>query len=65
MKMVKFTRPMAPHVAGETRVVPDDVADRLVKEDAATVEPSVFDQSRGPELKKAKRYETRSKGGLI
>lgn len=31
MKTVTFARDMAPHVAGESRVVPDDVAARLHK----------------------------------
>jgi hypothetical protein len=38
MKLVTFTRDMRPHSAGDTRVVPDDVAARLV--DAGDVEPN-------------------------
>lgn len=44
MKMVQFTRTMAPHNIGEERAVPDEVADRLVAENAATIIPSIFDK---------------------
>jgi hypothetical protein len=43
MKVVKFNRQMRPHVAGETRAVPDAVAQDLVDEGVAEVVPSVFD----------------------
>ena len=59
MKLVKFTKDMRPHVAGETRVVPDDVADSLVKAGDATVEPSIFD--RQPGARPAKGYRTRAR----
>lgn len=32
MKLVTFARPMAPHGVGDTRLVPDDVAERLREE---------------------------------
>lgn len=34
MKLVEFTRDMAPHVAGESRLVPDTLADTLAAEGA-------------------------------
>lgn len=39
MKLVKFTTAMSPHSVGEERVVPDDVAERLVKNGEATARP--------------------------
>lgn len=38
MKLVTFTRDMHPHSAGDTRVVPDQVAAQLVE--AGDVEPN-------------------------
>ena len=55
MKMIKFTKAMAPHGVGDTRVVPDDMADRLIKEGVAEFEPNViFDAKRKEERKRFK-----------
>jgi hypothetical protein len=35
MKIVTFTTPMRPHSVGDTRIVPDDVADKLVADGVA------------------------------
>jgi len=43
MKLVAFTRDMAPYVKGETRAVPDELADRLIADGDAEVRASVFD----------------------
>lgn len=59
MKQVRFNRDMAPHVKGETRVVPDAVAERLVAADDAVVVPSVFDAQRAAEPEKPKRGAAR------
>lgn len=63
MKMIAFTRDMRPHVKGETRVVPDDVAVRLIAEGAATAHESVFDAAPAepsrPATKRARPYQTR------
>lgn len=57
MKLVEFTRDMRPYTKGDTCAVPDEVADRLVKDGEAVVRPSVFDNA-APEPKRA-RYLTR------
>lgn len=36
MKLVEFTRDMAPHVAGESRLVPDPLAEILAREGTVT-----------------------------
>ena len=36
MKIVEFTRDMAPHVAGESRIVPDLLAEILAAEGSIT-----------------------------
>lgn len=54
MMMIKFTKPMAPHGVGDTRVVPDDVGKRLIKEGAAEFTESIFDKD-----KKKPSYLTR------
>ena len=59
MKMVEFTRDMAPHRKGEGRVVPDDVAARLVAEGVAIERPSVFDDVLDEPAPKRARYLTR------
>jgi hypothetical protein len=46
MKMVKFTKSMSPHGVGDTRVVPDEIARRLVDEDVAEIVPSMFDATK-------------------
>jgi len=62
MRMIKFKRPMAPHGIGDTRVVPDVVAKRLVEDEkVADYEASVFDKPTGeagaatPPIPKRKR----------
>ncbi|MDE1901019.1 MAG: hypothetical protein KGI37_05155 [Alphaproteobacteria bacterium] len=45
MKMVEFTRDMRPHRAGEKRVVPDVVADKLIADGKAKLCKSVFDKA--------------------
>jgi hypothetical protein len=37
MKLATFTRDMAPFKAGDSRVVPDDVGDRLESDGSATL----------------------------
>jgi hypothetical protein len=44
MKMVEFTRDMRPQRAGEKRVVPDAVAEKLIAEGSAKPCVSVFDK---------------------
>jgi len=45
MKMVEFTRDMLPQRAGETRVVPDAVAEKLIAAGDAKPRDSVFDKA--------------------
>lgn len=59
MKLVEFTRDMRPHVKGETRVVPDDVAGKLVADGDAVPRPSIFDDALPPAEPKRRRYPTR------
>ena len=63
MKMVEFTRDMRPHRAGERRVLPDAVAERLVADGRAELRDSVFDktplQPAKPTVGKA--YKTRKR----
>ena len=62
MKMVEFTRDMRPQRAGERRVLPDAVAERLIAEGAANAVPSVFDAARkGAEPPAKNRYLHRGK----
>jgi hypothetical protein len=42
MKLVTFTREMRPHCAGDTRLVPDDVAASLLREGAVEPDPPSF-----------------------
>ena len=44
MKMVEFTRDMRPHRAGETRIVPDAMAEKLITSGDAKPRDSVFDK---------------------
>lgn len=44
-KMVEFTKDMRPHTAGDTRAVPDEIADRLAKSGEAKIIPSIFENS--------------------
>lgn len=43
MKLVEFTTSMAPHAKGDTRVVPDEVAAKLLEDGVAVPRDSVFD----------------------
>lgn len=58
MKLVTFSRAMAPHVAGETRVVPDEVAAQLAKDGDAEV--SGFPPSGLGPAAPRRGYKTRS-----
>jgi hypothetical protein len=60
MKMVEFTRDFRPHRAGETRVVPDAVAERLIAAGDAKPRDSVFDQQVAPPAR-GKPYPTRKR----
>jgi hypothetical protein len=62
MKLIEFTRDMRPHKAGETRVVPDTVADKLIVAGDAKPRDSVFDKPVDP-LARGKSYPTRRRGG--
>jgi hypothetical protein len=57
MKMVEFTRDMRPHRAGETRVMPDAMAEKLIASGDAKPRDSVFDKSAEP----PKPYKTRKR----
>ena len=73
MRQVRFTKDMRPgHTAGDTRIVPDDVAQKLVAEGVAEDEgsfPETMAITSRPQKKKrptlslggnpAKTYETR------
>ena len=61
MKMVEFTRDMRPHKVGETRVVPDAVAARLIASGDAMPRESVFDKPVEPPAR-GKPYPTRKRG---
>jgi hypothetical protein len=59
MKMVEFTRDMRPHRAGETRIVPDAMAEKLIASGDAKPRDSVFDK---PEKQAVgKSYKTRKR----
>jgi hypothetical protein len=60
MKMVEFTRDMRPHRAGETRIVPDAMADKLIAEGSAKPRDSVFDKSAQP-ASAGKKYRIRKR----
>ncbi len=60
MKLVEFTRDFRPHRAGETRVVPDAVAERLIAAGDATPRDSVFDRKAEP-TGRGKPYPTRKR----
>lgn len=61
MKMVEFTRDMRPHKAGETRVVPDAVAEKLIANGEAKPRDSVFDKPVDPPAR-GKPYPARKRG---
>jgi hypothetical protein len=64
MKMVEFTRDMRPHRAGERRVVPDAMAEKLITEGSAKLRVSVFDKttSQPSQPTVGKAYKTRKRG---
>ena len=62
MQLVRFNRAVAPHVAGEERAVPEEVAARLIAEGVAEAVPSVFDQVRAEEDARDPRIKS---GGRI
>jgi hypothetical protein len=62
MKMVRFTKEMRPHCAGDRRVVPDAVAQNLLDEGSVEIVPSVYDQPAAvpePGSRRPRRYATR------
>ena len=59
--MVEFTRDMRPHKAGESRVVPDAVAAKLIAVGDATPRESVFDKTVEPPAR-GKPYPIRKRG---
>lgn len=61
MKMVEFTRDMRPQRAGEKRVVPDAVAEKLIAAGDAKPCESVFDKS-SPPVPVGRTYKTRKRG---
>lgn len=70
MKQVTFTKDMAPHKAGESRVLPDPVADRLVASGEASdprpfppadVAPATAVGDAAPPRKPGKFYQTRAR----
>ena len=60
MKMVEFTRDMRPHRAGETRIVPDAMAEKLIASGDAKPRDSVFDKPVEPSAH-GKPYKTRKR----
>lgn len=58
MKLVEFTRVMLPWRPGEKRVVPDEVAEKLIADGVAVARPSAFDQ---PQLAPKRRGEYRTR----
>lgn len=59
MKMVEFTRDMRPQRAGEKRVVPDAVAEKLIASGDAKPCDSVFDKQANTVV--GKSYKTRKR----
>lgn len=60
MKMVEFTRDMRPQRAGEKRVVPDEVAEKLIAAGDAKPVASAFDKSGKPPVG-GRTYKTRKR----
>ncbi len=60
MKMVELTRDMRPHRAGERRVVPDAMAEKLIASGDAKPCVSVFDRDMKP-ASGGRTYKTRKK----
>ena len=60
MKMVEFTRDMRPQRAGEKRVVPDAVAEKLIAAGDAKSVVSTFDKSPKPTAT-GRTYKTRKR----
>jgi hypothetical protein len=64
VKLVTFARDMHPHRAGDTRLLPDAVADRLLAEGEATQAqdwPARSSVPASPRPAPAKRYVTKAK----
>jgi hypothetical protein len=65
MKFVEFTRDMAPHVKGETRLIIDDALAKALIETGTAVErplPPGYDGSQAIALQRpGKRYPTRGR----
>lgn len=61
MKLVKFRRDMRPHHAGDTLVVSDEMAEKLIALSDGEIVSSVFDQQTEPEqpLPRRRHYQTR------
>jgi hypothetical protein len=59
MKMVEFTRDMRPQRAGEKRVVPDAVAERLIAAGDAKLCKSVFDKPQPETAETQSQSETK------
>jgi hypothetical protein len=60
MKMVELTREMRPHHAGEKRVVPDALAEKLIASGDAKACASVYDKATTP-ASGGRTYKTRKK----
>ena len=60
MKLIEFTRDFRPQRAGETRVVPDAVAERLIAAGDAKPRDSVFDQQAAAPVR-GTPYQTRKR----
>jgi hypothetical protein len=61
MKMVEFTRDMRPQRAGEKRVVPDAVAEKLIATGDAKPVVSAFDKPSKPPVVTGRTYKTRKR----
>jgi hypothetical protein len=65
MKLVEFTRDFLPQRAGETRVVPDALAERLIGAGEAVARDSVFDRAQSPDASAKAGYRTKKQARLI
>lgn len=62
MKLVKFRRDMRPHHTGDTLVVSDEMAEKLIALGDGEVVPSVFDgkpDEPEPRPQRRRTYQTR------
>ena len=62
MKLVQFTRDFLPQRAGESRVLPDDVAERLVAAGDAIPKDSPFDRDTQSVAAPKRGYVTKKRG---